>query len=458
MSEVGEQQEDGSTEHTVYLLGAGFNRVLQSTAGFRPPLASNLFEVALSSPHLDWRIEGVSDLFEFIEHYWKLTPEKLATVPFDLEACLTFIDEQRNEAMKRGDSEEFDRLSRIFGQVVWVLGVVLSEFSLNNWNDLEGTVQMEIFVRAFLGNPSASVITLNYDTILERAIEIATWASEKPPSLRGREPGDDIPDELLAYSQWDWNRPLGYGVEFDVVQLQQPGPSEFVPRKRFYSHPANTLYQNRVLKLHGSLNWYQRTGRRARPALSSVGRPSLPAALLEECILADEFLAMISGQAVGGWPLDVMGDGWEAEPLIVPPILRKTLPPFVKQVWTTARQDLQACSQLVVIGYSFPPTDFHVRRLLLECFADHSLSELVVVNPDTSVIAVARDLTHFRGAVQTCSTLEEFHRSRGIRVLKQADDGGYRLTVEGLGPRWVALTHKDGTTSWRHERIPKWKP
>jgi hypothetical protein len=63
---------------------------------------------------------------------------------------------------------------------------------------------------------------------------------------------------------------------------------------------------------------------------------------------------------------------------------------------------------LVIIGYSFAPTDFHTRRLFREAFAENDLEELIVVNPNAALVSVAKELTHFNRPVLTCRDLEEY--------------------------------------------------
>jgi hypothetical protein len=97
-------------------------------------------------------------------------------------------------------------------------------------------------------------------------------------------------------------------------------------------------------------------------------------------------------------------------PLIITPVLYKRFEqvPLIPEVWARARLELQACRRLVIIGYSFPSTDFQTRRLLIETFRDSSIEELVVVNPDTSVVELAKRLCNFRKTVLSFPNLDEF--------------------------------------------------
>jgi hypothetical protein len=84
------------------------------------------------------------------------------------------------------------------------------------------------------------------------------------------------------------------------------------------------------------------------------------------------------------------------------------------KLWKEAQKELSTCKNLVIIGYSFAPTDFYVRKLLLDAFRENSLEQLVVVNPDTSVVQIAKEFTHYNKAVSVCKDLEEYLRSYDI--------------------------------------------
>ena len=108
---------------------------------------------------------------------------------------------------------------------------------------------------------------------------------------------------------------------------------------------------------------------------------------------------LVDGHWWLGEPPDL--DGWYLDPIILTPILHKerylSEPLYrrvVSKLWEKAREAMQACEKLVIIGYSFPKTDFHTRKLFLEAFADHALRELVVVNPDVSAVELAAALCH----------------------------------------------------------------
>jgi hypothetical protein len=195
----------------------------------------------------------------------------------------------------------------------------------------------------------------------------------------------------------NWNRPLGYGVKFDQVQLHRAGTPAFASGKRFYAHPSNQLYSPPLLKLHGSINWFIYT---------EVKKLSF----IENVVVGEK-----KGQTLlfrGNWwfnnPPDL--NGIIIYPVIITPIINKQIrqAPIISVVWQKAKEELTGCKRLVVGGYSFPTSDFHARRLLLEAFSEHSLEEIIVIDPDASIAQLVKNLCHFKKPVLTCKDLDGF--------------------------------------------------
>lgn len=104
-------------------------------------------------------------------------------------------------------------------------------------------------------------------------------------------------------------------------------------------------------------------------------------------------------------------NGWLINPLVITPVLYKEQfyqHPVFSDIWKQAHNELSTCKRLVVMGYSFSPTDFYIKKLLLEAFSENILEELVVVNPDTSVVRTIKELSHFQKPVLVCRDLEEY--------------------------------------------------
>lgn len=396
----------------VYLLGAGINRVLKNEEGLQPPLATDFFQQVLNQDHFTihrYFFEERQSLFDYIERYWKMSSEQLKNTPFDLEGCYTLIQLQKLDVDKKGDKDRLRLLSQIELQLTMLLAEYLAKFDI----PLDPSISQPF--RLFgdiIYNQKATVITFNYDTLLESVIGNASDANPNMPatfidtSFRRIE----LPDEEVAYSHLNWNLPLAYGVKFDEVQLQRPGMPIFVSGERFYSHPENKLYDNPIFKLHGSVNWFTYSGNKKLFGswLKHFG--------VEQNFPHDaENAKNRVGQTVllkaSWWDNRMIEHNDEIlNPIIVTPVLYKNFykHSFINELWKRAVIELSNCKTLIVVGYSFPPTDFNTKRLFLEAFSNHSPEEIIVINPETSVVQTVKDLCHFKKPVLVCRDLNEF--------------------------------------------------
>jgi hypothetical protein len=386
----------------VYLLGAGANQLVTDWHGLKPPLANNFFQMALRNDKFKGEpySNRIAPLYDYISHFWKKSKDDLQNESFNLEDCFTMLQLQRNEAERKEDRSEYSRLAGLEFLLESFLAEYLSEFETfavtsDRMREFEAVIYQE----------RPTILSLNYDCIIEAIIETASGVNTNiPPSFRGK-PDDEgkVTDEELPYSHCNWNRPLAYGFKFDYVQLQRAGLSTYVEGTRFYDHPLNKLYPWKILKLHGSLNWFKYLPIRKYPFLDPAEQ-ELSKERLRQVLL-------INGHWWFAEPPDLRG--WILDPLVITPVLYKEQfyqePPFV-DIWTQAYEELSTCQRLVVIGYSFAPTYFFIRKLLLEAFCEKPLKELVVVNPDTSVVQRAKELSHFSKPVLVCRDLEEYLR------------------------------------------------
>ncbi len=397
---------------TIYLLGAGINRVLKNDEGLQPPLATDFFQqVFKQNRHKinEFVLEELKPLFDYIEHYWKLSIEQLKHYSFDLEACYTLIQLQKQEAKKSSDETMLASLSQIELQLTVLLADYLATFNLPfNSN---GTESFSFF-GSIIYEQQAVVITFNYDTLLETVISYASKGNPKMPatfmdvSFRRI----DMTDEDIAYSQFNWNAPLGYGIEFDEVQLQRPGRPIMVPGKGFYSHPSNNLYENPILKLHGSLNWFTYSGDK-KPSDSWEKHYGVEANFPHAVENAKNRIGRTVFLNNNSWHGKLPEHNDEVlQPIIITPVLYKNFHQysFINELWKRAVLELSQCKTLVVGGYSFPPTDFNTKRLFLEAFDEHSPEDIIVINPDTSVVQTVKDLCHFKKPVLACKDLDEY--------------------------------------------------
>lgn len=374
---------------TVYFLGAGANQGLTNSQGQKPPLDGDFFRLLAAQakalpnesiprgttvPHHKFCSNGNAPPLEqaseppniywvygFIQRFWHILPRDLTSKPFSLEEVLSFLQLERQEATKSKNVQKTREY--LFTELVLEhrLSYYLSEFS----QEAKSNPEMVKFGEVVYEQKS-TIITTNYDLIVEAIIDKAFHSKL----------GADSKQKTPA-----WNAKASYPGWFS----EAADWTKKVPSKR-----ARPL----ILKLHGSLNW---------AAVVDVKANVLKPEKSLRFYLEKEF--------TGGYlPLGKQ-NRYLYKPLIVPMVLYKgeyLEHPAIRAAWKDARKELSDCKSLVVIGYSFPPTDFHVKKLFLETLSQRELRKLTIVNPDTSVVQRIKDLTHFQKPVVVCSDIGKF--------------------------------------------------
>jgi hypothetical protein len=182
---------------------------------------------------------------------------------------------------------------------------------------------------------NVTVITFNHDLVIENEVM-------RRRRLRRR-----------------WCLDQGYGAFGSELNM-------LVPRER---QPTFQLHEDgacdhtrpiRVLKLHGSLNWYVRINGRqptARTLSGSSGERDVHLVPTRQIQTA----VKVSGPGMRGKrgrPL------WYTWPIIIPPVYAKqALRKVVQRSWDDALAALQECDRLVFFGYSLPQIDIEAEKL-----------------------------------------------------------------------------------------------
>ena len=399
---------------TVYVLGAGVNQSIKDNKGASPPLNSNFFQVAEKKGWFsreknmpDW-MKILSPILKFIWNYWKIDEDDLATKDFDFEGLFTFIESQLADAENENEKQQLEEITSKLRSFVFQLLTRL-EFEPSGYFDHK----TENFIRTFsdfaecIWKEQATIITFNYDTFLEHAIHLVSgWNLETMKDISQKMRTTGPPQMMMQAEDYlfdhNWLSALAYGVnKFDLVQTENAGVRSLVDGKKFYELHKK-MEDLTILKMHGSVNWLRYTGDREGPFFPGDLVTSLSSSDMKKVFLIEEYFHPMSVPNL---------DGWIVDPIIVPPTLFKEKyfeHELFKPIWQRAREELSVCENLIIIGYSFPQTDFKTTKLFLEAFRDHNPKTLTVVNPNSSVVQKAKELTHFKEPISWCKNLEEY--------------------------------------------------
>ena len=266
----------------VFLLGAGFSKAISS----HMPLLAELSELLRKRVDLP---DYVTNLGDNIEHWMTYLSQP--------QPWISEIENLRHKAMFLELSRQIDLLLHERMQQVlngncpeWLTGLI------RWWHDSH-----------------SHVITLNYDTLIERAAGLIPITENIRLSTRHFTPVR-LPDV---------NRSSMWGIE-DI--------------------PTFKLY-----KLHGSVNWYYSGS-------------------------ASYFGETIYSSLVPGWDQAYNQAEIQSEiaaedklPLIIPPTSEKVAyfqHETIRQLWARAGENLALAERVYIVGYSFPETDLSIRFFL----------------------------------------------------------------------------------------------
>lgn len=305
------------------VLGAGATRGASFTEGKNqpfclPPLDGDFFtqlQRISEAKHQATVDQLISTAVELFGHNFQCTLEMLFTT---IEHQLRIASGLTGDKWGTSKAE----LEKKRAQLLQAIAAVLEESLTRSPDGGTGHQQRECtyhkhLVASLTGDDA--IVSFNYDCLIDHALQQhgnAKWNARYGyclPLRKGK--GSSLPGE----SQWNSEVPAAKGESI------------------------------RLLKLHGSLNFYAESA--SRFVLKS--RP---------------YTKNTNGKM-----------HFE----IIPPEWNKQFDTGVfKRIWTGAASEIRRCTTIVVIGYSFPLTDLHTASLFRVAVNPGKLKNLVLVNPN----------------------------------------------------------------------------
>jgi hypothetical protein len=328
---------EGRNYKTSFILGAGASRgaihhVLVNRKRIKPPLNKDFFKIAetyaksggLSSINMR-RFERLQKVFkEEVPFKRTLTMEEAFSLLYVAKDFPQIYKQGRGKKPAAGSSIEIEDFLRLTFDIL--LALDSEENSATKYDSLVSKL-----------GPNDTIISLNYDTLLDSAL------------VRG-----------------GWDPKEGYGLS---------GGKNKIKWRPAISESGNHLKGVRLLKVHGSVNWFVR-GSYANLSKAFSSKP-----------------VQITS------PRKNVKQGHIRQ--IVPPIYGKIFEhDHWRKLWTQGFNELCSSEILVVIGCSLIETDFHLNALLSR-MVKHRKSE---ENKFKSVIFVADTKTRnkWRKALRGC--------------------------------------------------------
>ena len=142
-----------------------------------------------------------------------------------------------------------------------------------------------------------------------------------------------------------------------IMDISAIGEGTIKHMSMAYPHKEWKAETGYYLKAHGSIDWFYCTNDKCR-AFGKVF-PSLDPEVTHFCSECFEELSL----------------------LLIPPVLNKEYRkyPIIRKIWNLAKKEISVAGELVIWGYSLPPTDFYSLWLLRQ--ARQSIKKLTIINP-----------------------------------------------------------------------------
>jgi len=216
---------------------------------------------------------------------------------------------------------------------------IIQKVLLNSYGDKQ-TPDGDYYKLSCLLEKGDTVITFNWDllldNILQRKIVLGKY-SDKPQK------------ENIRHVQYN-----NFITNLSAIGEQTLGKISINP-------PYNKWEQDfgYLLKVHGSIDWHFCSNGACR-AYQKVF-PLLTPEKIHYCSECHE---------VTGY-------------LIIPPILNKSYKqyPLIRKIWNVAAKEISAANEIILWGYSLPPTDFYAAWLLAQGRGSN-LQRLTIINPE----------------------------------------------------------------------------
>ena len=373
----------------VFVLGAGAScSYTESPTGLRPPLAKEIIRTFQKLDISENRLVLVGNILNYVRDTRGIPPEDFGSWDEDLETFFSDVDEEVNDISQRllrgnhltdTDRYRFGQSTGAYSQLIFLFASILNEIQ-------NGPVSIPHMLLAADLVDTDAIITFNWDTLMDRALYAAQkWSPSSGYSIRPEAVFDDgwkAPDESRApgrgplyvklHGSTNWLAPF-HGRNYATGQ--QHVMSRYGMDKLYVFLKASKAYDTYEGRYWGPYD----------PVSYCYYPPSLP------LVRDDLDPGHVGIRLVVAPDLDVHGkvvtgeEGVFSMPLIVPPIRNKQYARYgrlFKTLWGLAGKCLAECSELYVVGYSFPRTDVATRKSFLDALSRNAgLERVVIIDP-----------------------------------------------------------------------------
>ncbi|MBI3124472.1 MAG: hypothetical protein HYZ10_08705 [Ignavibacteriales bacterium] len=191
---------------------------------------------------------------------------------------------------------------------------------------------------------------------------------------------EKVLDFVHSRKKWKSLEPFSFPrcYDLDMAGLATTGPTD---SKECFDEPDDLPAKIKILKLHGSLNWYStHKTNDFNPELFFDPERKLQITKRKKIVHNMTYKNPSSPYTL---------------PVIIPPVNNKSaiMHNQLKLVWQKAEQKLRRATEIIFWGYSLPDLDFESRNLFVRNISDNkNIRTIVVIDPNSSVVKKYIDL------------------------------------------------------------------
>jgi hypothetical protein len=407
---------------TAWIFGAGASHhYAMNPAGVSIPLANGFFEAFHNLPTSEGFQAHIGPLVNYLYHSRGIQPAEVYKWRENIEDFMTSIEQEIDDlrsTVNTGKNLHKDQLEKslnaatCFNNMAFICANVINE-SQNGPSD---TAYHELLKFC---SPDDVFLTFNWDTLLDRALaDSGCWSPNN---------GYGLKFESILDGCWKSEMDSSQIIQTNLRLLKLHGSTNWlIP---LTSIQPMTLEEKSIvpgpekifLYWHGSLPFSTFKGRwRGGYAPTCYGYypPSLPfSSFSEESLAAPPgYIKIRMTPAKIFSPFKEPEDnGLVSAPLLITPVRQKQYDKYassIESVWSQSQEALLSADRIVIVGYSFPPTDIRPLEILRATLQTRKGEiSLEIIDPYANEIADRighDDLANARSVEISCVKFEDY--------------------------------------------------
>jgi hypothetical protein len=335
------------------------------------PIARDFFQTfsALPISTHPWVLQGA--IYNYLERFRGIDPVRYLSSGIDIEEFHSEILDAVLAAQPK--TVERFQLQHAYLQLVFIFACAVNVIQ-------NGPVSATHLALAGRLTPEDTVVTFNWDTLMDRALaEVTPWRVDFGYSVRPRkiycegwrEPADAPPTPaapalLKLHGSTNW------------ITGHETTKADGTP-VLMQAAPPNSLYV-----FESGREVYPTYAGRFMPGYEPYSYGYYPPNLDDEGRAAEAGKVFVMARMKPPWVPESDGDdsGIISMPLMIPPVKQKTYDFFgdlFGVVWGRAQGALERADEIVIVGYSFPRTDHRSNRLFVESFRNRAAPPRITI-------------------------------------------------------------------------------